>query len=160
MSYYATKTRVKLTGSCLQQPKVSFTHRRVVKIYIFYELDASSSHPDDPILKSYLFGAVTLTKITDIDKYQYSSYGIGFDRNSSFSFSSSGSGQNVIIFGVDMSSSAIIDKKKKDILILGNGPTQGQEHTLTAEKIYSINFTVTKKKFCSSLPYSKQLLVC
>ena len=59
-----------------------------------------------------------------------------------------------------MSSSAIIDKKKKDILILGNGPTQGQEHTLTAEKIYSINFTVTKNKFCSSLPYSKQLLVC
>ena len=160
MSYYATKTRVKLTGSCLQLPKVSFTHRRVVKIYIFYELDASSSHLDDPILKSYLFGAVTLTKITDIDKYQYSSYGIGFDRNSSFSFSSSGSGQNVIIFGVDMSSSAIIDKKKKDILILGNGPTQGQEHTLTAEKIYSINFTVTKNKFCSSLPYSKQLLVC
>ena len=97
MSYYATKTTVKLTGSCLQLPKVSFTHRRVVKIYIFYELDASSSHPDDPILKSYLFGAVTLTKITDIDKYQYSSYGIGFDRNSSFSFSSSGSGQNVII---------------------------------------------------------------
>ena len=50
-----------------------------------------------------------------------------------------------------MSSSAHIDNKKKDILVLGKGPTQGLEHTLTAEKMYSINFTVTNKKFCLSL---------
>ena len=43
---------------------------------------------------------------------------------------------------------------KKDILILGKGPTQGLEHTLTAEKEYSINFTVTKEKFCLSLHYN------
>ena len=43
---------------------------------------------------------------------------------------------------------------KKDILILGIGPTQWLEHTLTAEKMYSINFTVTKKKFCLSLHYN------
>ena len=43
---------------------------------------------------------------------------------------------------------------KKDILVLGIGPTQGLEHTLTAEKMYSINFTVTKKKFCLSLHYN------
>ena len=53
-----------------------------------------------------------------------------------------------------MSSSAHIDNKKKDILVLGKGPTQGLEHTLTAEKMYSINFTITKKKFCSSLHYN------
>ena len=53
-----------------------------------------------------------------------------------------------------MSSSAHIDNKKKDILILGKGPTQGLEHTLTAEKMYSINFTVTKKKSCLSLHYN------
>ena len=29
---------------------------------------------------------------------------------------------------------------QKDILILVNAPTQGLEHTLTAEKMYSINF--------------------
>ena len=40
------------------------------------------------------------------------------------------------------------------MLILGKGPTQGLEHTLTAEKMYSINFTVTKKKFCLSLHYN------
>ena len=50
-----------------------------------------------------------------------------------------------------MSSSTKIDNRKKDILILGKGPTQGLEHTLSAEKIYSINFAVTKKKFCLSL---------
>ena len=43
---------------------------------------------------------------------------------------------------------------KKDILVLGKGPTQGLEHTLTAEKMYLINFTVTKKKFCLSLYYN------
>ena len=52
-----------------------------------------------------------------------------------------------------MSFSAHIDHKKKDILVLGIGPKQGLEHTLTAEKMYSINFTVTKKKFCLSLHY-------
>ena len=45
-------------------------------------------------------------------------------------------------------------KIKKDILVLGKGPTQRLEHTLMAEKIYSINFTVTKKKFCLSLHYN------
>ena len=53
-----------------------------------------------------------------------------------------------------MSFSAHIDNEKKDILVLGKGPTQGLEHTLTAEKMYSINFTVTKKKFCFSLHYN------
>ena len=47
----------------------------------------------------------------------------------------------MIIFGVDMSSSTKIDNRKKDILILGKGPTQGLEHTLSAEKMYSINFS-------------------
>ena len=50
-----------------------------------------------------------------------------------------------------MSSSARIDSKKKDILVLGKGPTQGLEHTLTAEKMYSIDFTVTKKKLFLNL---------
>ena len=34
---------------------------------------------------------------------------------------------------------------------MGKGPTQGLERTLTAQKIYSISFTVTKNKFCLSL---------
>ena len=54
-----------------------------------------------------------------------------------------------------MSFSAHIDNKKKDILILGIGTTQALEHTLTAGKVYSINFTVAKKKFCLSLHYNE-----
>ena len=114
----------------------------------------SSSNISDSALKNCLFGAVTLTKSADIDKYKYSGYGIGFDRRSSFSFPTGGLGQNIIIFGVDMSSSAHIDNKKRDILILVKRLTQGLEHTSTAEKMYSINFTVTRKKFCLSLHYN------
>ena len=53
-----------------------------------------------------------------------------------------------------MSSSIHINNKKKVILVFGRGPTQGLESTLTAEKMYSINFTVTKNKFCLSLHYN------
>ena len=52
----------------MQQPKISYAHAKVVNIYIVYELSASGSHSDDPTLKNYLFGAVTLTKNADIDK--------------------------------------------------------------------------------------------
>ena len=44
LNYYGTKTRVKVTGSCLKQSKMSYTHGKVVNIYIVYELGASSSH--------------------------------------------------------------------------------------------------------------------
>ena len=65
-----------------------------------------------------------------------------------------GFGQNILIFGVDMSFSSHIDNKKKDILVLGKRLIQGLEHTLTTAKMYSINFTVTKKKFCLRLHYN------
>ena len=55
-----------------------------------------------------------MTKNANIDKYGYSGYGIGFDRTSAFSFPDGvGFGQNVIIFGVDMSSSAHILIRKE-----------------------------------------------
>ena len=151
LNYYGTKTRVKFIRSCLKQSRISYSHKKVVNIYIVYELDASSSNVNDTTLKNCSFGAVTLTKNADIEKYKYSGYGIGFDRRSCFSFTDGGFGQNVLIFGADMSNSIHIDNKGKDILVLGRGPTQGLESTLTAEKMYSINFTVTKKKFCLSL---------
>ena len=44
-----------------------------------------------------------------------------------------------------MSSSAHIDNKKKDSWILGKRRTQGLEHTLTAEKVDSVNLIVKKK---------------
>ena len=47
-----------------------------------------------------------------------------------------------------------IDNRKKDILVLVKGPTQGLEHTLGAEKVYSINFTKENTTFCWSLLYN------
>ena len=59
-NYYDTKTRVKFTGSCLKQPKFTYTHKTIVSIS--YELGTSTSNDNDPTLKNCLFGAVTLTK--------------------------------------------------------------------------------------------------
>ena len=64
---------------------------------------------------------------------------------------SGGTGRNVIIFEVDMSSSTKIDNRKKDILIFGEGPTQGLEHALSAEKMYSINFSENNKNILFGL---------
>ena len=54
-----------------------------------------------------------------------------------------------------MNSSFHVDHKGNDILILGKGPTQGLgEHSLTAEKMYSVNFTDNGAKYCLSLHYN------
>ena len=94
-----------------------------------------------------------LKRHVDVDLYKYSGYGIGFNKKGSYSIGGK-IGRNVIIFGVHMISSPHIDNKKKDILILGKDPTQGLEHTLTEEKLYSINFTKENTKFCLSLHYN------
>ena len=150
IDYLDDKTRLRFNGGCLkQQNKPIYTHSTIVNI-LFMSFWLLAPWP-----RNCLFGAVKLTKNADIDKYRYSSYGIRFYRKGSFSFPGDGFGQNVIIFGVDMSFSVHVDNKKKDILIIGKGPTQGLgEHSLTAEKIYSMNFIVTRKKFSLSLHYN------
>ena len=65
-------------------------------------------------------------------------------------------GKNVIIFGVDISSSVHIDDKGKDPLILGIGLKQSLDDTaLTAEAQYSITFSGSNRKFCFSLHYDE-----
>ena len=154
LDYYGTKTRVEFNGSCLKQDIATFNHKKVVNIYIVYEISKSINISDYPTLENCLFGAASLAKNVDIDRYGNSGYCIGFDRHGSFSFPGTGLGRNVIIFGVDMSSSTKIDNRKKDILILGKGPTQGLEHTLSAKTMYLINFTEHNKKFCLSFHYN------
>ena len=64
------KIRVKFTVTCLKQlNKLTYTHKKVVNIYIVYELGAPSYSNSDPTLKNCLYGAVTLKKNTDIEKY-------------------------------------------------------------------------------------------
>ena len=113
LDYYGTKIKVNFNGICLKQDKITYTHGKIVNIYIVYEISKSINISDYPTLENCLFGAVTLTKNTDINKYKCSGYGIGFDRQGNFSFPGNGLGRNVIIFGVDMSSSTKIDNRKK-----------------------------------------------
>ena len=106
-------------------------------------------------LEIYFFGAVKLVNNVDIDKCKYSGDGIRFDIRWTFSYPTGGGfDKNVIIFGVDMTSSVHDDNKKKDLSIFGEGPTQRLDYkALTAEKKYSLNFTETRKKFCLSLHF-------
>ena len=66
-------------------------------------------------MKDCWFGGVKLAKNADPDKYVYTGYVIGFNLHSEFSLPDGNMGKNVIIFGVDMSSSLHIDNKGKDI---------------------------------------------
>ena len=151
INYVGNKIRVKLSGICLKQSnKLTYAHKKIVNIYIVYELGASSSNVNDPTLKKCLFGAVTLTKNADIGKYGYSGYGIGFDRRGSFSFPSGGFDQNVLVFGVDMSSSAHIDNKEKDINLRNRSNTRIRTCTNDRKNVIKCY----KTKFCLSLHYN------
>ena len=101
-----------------------------------------------------MFGAVKLTRNANPDNSSYSEHGIEFDSRALFSVPNSDWGKNVIIFGVDKSSSVHANNKNKDTLILGKGQTQGLDNiTLTAKGEYSINFSKSQRKF-SSLHYN------
>ena len=64
-------------------------------------------------------------------------------------------GINVINFGADMSSSVQVGNKGNDILIFGEGTTQGlDDTTLTAKAKYPINFTQRNKRSVLSLHYN------
>ena len=103
-------------------------------------------------LNNCFFGSVKLPKYAATGNYKYSSYGTGFDPRSKFSFTNQSLGNNVIIFGTAMGSSIHVDNKNKNVLILGEGPTQALDDTvLTAEAIYHINFTQSNKRFVLSL---------
>ena len=96
-----------------------------------------------------MVASAKLTKNAHPDKWSYSGYRIRFNSSPYFSLPDNTTGRNVIIFEADMNSSVHIDNKGKDILIFGDGPTQGlDDSTLTVEVKYSINFTQSNRKFC------------
>ena len=53
-----------------------------------------------------------------------------------------------------MNSSTRLIIRKKGILTFNKGSRQILDHTLSAEKVYSINFTEHNKKFCLRLHYN------
>ena len=63
--------------------------------------------------------------------------------------------KNVIIFGVDNSSSPHTDNRKNNFLVLGEGDTFGINGSFGAPgKKFSIIFNKAKTKFCLSLRYN------
>ena len=151
------KLRLKFEGGCLkQEDTVHVTPNNIVNLLIGYKLDSWPRDLDtDYTLGGCLFEGVKFSKNADPDEYSYSSFGLGFDTSGYRSLPDGSVGKNVIVFGVDMSSSVPIDNKGRDILILGKRPTQGLNHTLTAEAQYSINFTRPVIKFCLRLHYNR-----
>ena len=139
---------------CLIKNNISIP-TKVINLYISYTLGHQIRNVNtDFTLGNCLCGSVKLTKNSDLDKYKYTGYGIGFDSRSEFLFTDGSYGKNVIIFGADMISFMHVDNKGKDISILGERPTQGlDDTTLTAEAKYPINFTQSGKRFVLSLHY-------
>ena len=77
----------------------------------------------------------------------YSGYRIAFDGKGSWSFNDDFA-RNVIVFGVDNSSSSHTDNLKNEFLILGEGNTFGINGSFGAhEKKIDINFSKAKTKF-------------
>ena len=106
LSYSGNKTRVKFDEGCLKQDNITFTHGKIVNIYLVYEIDLwNYVGSSDPTLGNSLFGAVKLIKMLILTNIGYgnSEYGIGFDTKRNFVFPAIGFGKNVIIFGADMS---------------------------------------------------------
>ena len=142
LSYLGTKTRLEFKGSCLKQDKIVYDHDKVVNIDIVYEKSKnfnSSSYSTLENVRLIRLKMLILISINILDTE------LDLIDTDFCSHSSSRTGRNAIIFGVHVSSPTKIDNMKKDILILGKGPTEGLEHTLSAEKMYSINFTENEK---------------
>ena len=151
--WYNYKTILKFKGSCLKQKdQAAFTPKNVINVFIIYELDSWPRDLNtDFTLRGCLFGGVKLTKNPDPDKYSYICYNIRFNTQIEYTLPDGRVGENVIIFGGDMSSSVNIDNKGKSIVTLGKGIKQWFNHTLVAETQYLINCTRPSIKCCLSL---------
>ena len=95
-----------------------------------------------------MFGVVNLTKNVDFDKNKHSGYGIGFDSQEIVLLSNSSRfGESVTIFVAGMNSSPHVDNRKKEILIMGKGPTQVlEDNTFIVEKECVMNFSEQQDK--------------
>ena len=159
LSFYGTKTRVEFNGSCLKQDKVTYNHGKNSKYIHCLLISQNYNISSYSTLEHCLFGAVSLTKNANIDKYKYSGYCIGFDRHGEFSFGN-GLVENCIIFRGDLSSSSShTNNKKNSILVLGKDFVQGINSTVIyAEKLYKINFTKNCSNPIMSRKHFKRLL--
>ena len=98
---------------------------KIVNVYIIYNLDAWPRNPTNNFkFKNCLFGATSVVKNSDKEKYVFSGYGITFDSACSCSFNND-IARNVIILVVDNSSSSHVENRKNNFLVLSEDPTFG-----------------------------------
>ena len=158
------RMNVEFNGNYFEQAKVLHPGTdKVVNIYIIYKLDPiSSTRNTDYTIQNALFGAVKITKNTDISKNKYEGYGICFDEGGSFghtvkkgNFDRTTSARNVIIFRADMSFSIHATNRVNNIYVMVLDFIQGTNGTtIYAEKNFHNNFTELGVKFVLSLHYN------
>ena len=126
----------------VQEISSSLYSNFILNSYIVYELNNWPRDPTNNVtLKNCLFGTVKLVRNGIKSKFTYNGWGIPFDWEGSWSFNNDYA-RNVLIFGVDKSSSSCTDNLKNNVLVLGEGPTQGiTDSTGVAERKFSIYFS-------------------
>ena len=127
-----------------------------MNVYIFYDLYAWPRNATNKSrFKKCLFAATSIAKNSDKEKYVSSGYRMTFDSAGSWSFVKD-CARNVVIFGVDNSSSSRPDNRKNNFSVLGEGPTYmaSMEAFGWQEKKFSINFSKASAKLCMSLHYN------
>ena len=119
---------------------------KIVNVCIVYNLEAWSRNPTNNFkFKHCLLGATNMVKNGDKEKYAYSRYGITLVSASWWSFDND-TARNVIIFGVDNSSSSHSDNHKNNFLILDEGPTFGINESFRSQKKVEYSFYYSKQK--------------
>ena len=122
----------------------------ILSLYTVYELNTWPRNPTNNFtLKNCLFGTAKLVRNTLKNKLTYKGLGIAFDGEGSCSFGN-GFASNVVIFGIDNSSSFHTDNWKNRFLVLGEGPPQSiNDSTGASEK----KMLLAPVEFCLSLHY-------
>ena len=153
---------VSFNGNYFEQDPITIPNS-VINIHVVYKLDPiSSTRNTDYTIQNALVGAMKITKITDSSKNNYKVYGLRFDEGSEFghtvkqgNFNRTTNAKNVIIFGVDMSSSVHVTNRANNIYVMGKDFIQGiNDTTIYAEKLFHNNFTEFRVKFVLSLHYN------
>ena len=134
---------VSFNGNYFKQDPITIPNN-VINIYVVYKLDPiSSTRNTDYTIQNALFGARKITKNPGSSKNNYTGYGLCFDEGGEFShtvregnFNRVTSAKNVIIFGVDASSSIHVTNRANSIYVMGKDFIQGiNGTTIYAEKL-------------------------
>ena len=135
------------TGHCLTKNNTEIP-KKVINLHMSYTLGLQLRNLNKNFTSgNSLFGSVKLAENADLDKCIYTGYDIGFDSRSGFLFTDGSYGKKNHFLGADMSSSMHVHNKRKNMLILCEGLTQGLDDTiLTAEAKYPIHFFHNEKK--------------